>query len=163
MIKDDLNPKYKKYCSQYQITQNQFNVMVEYLKGKNKHKIAEERGVSHNTISTQIQKIYKKYDVKSRIELMNKNKDLIENEGENLGLKNYQDFWREVRLAEIGLQITNKKYAIIQKILEGKNREKTAEELGIKVNTVKTHLKEIYKKFGARNIDELIHSIEKYL
>ena len=54
------------------------------------------------------------------------------------------------------LQLTKMEYNIILKIWEGMSNKSIADELFISVNTVKTHVKNIFEKFNVRSRNELI-------
>jgi len=54
------------------------------------------------------------------------------------------------------LQLTKMEYCIICKIWEGMSNKSIAEELFISINTVKTHVKNIFEKFDVRSRNELI-------
>ncbi len=54
------------------------------------------------------------------------------------------------------IQLTKMEYSILILIWEGKSNKAISETLFISVNTVKTHIKNIFEKFGARSRNELI-------
>lgn len=54
------------------------------------------------------------------------------------------------------LQLTKMEYSIICLIWEGKSNKSISETLFISINTVKTHIKNIFEKFDVRSRNELI-------
>lgn len=59
-------------------------------------------------------------------------------------------------LPKPGLALTDREVEIIQYLAAGDTRAKMAEAMFISVNTLKTHLKSIYKKLDASNADEAV-------
>lgn len=58
-------------------------------------------------------------------------------------------------------QVTKREKEIIELILKGKTNKDIEEQLYISLNTVKSYIYRIYKKFGVQNRLELIHLIQK--
>ncbi|MGE0482529.1 MAG: response regulator [Gammaproteobacteria bacterium] len=56
--------------------------------------------------------------------------------------------------------LTRTEVSLVQALAGGTSLEDGAQELGIAVNTARTHLKHIFHKTGARRQSELIHQIE---
>ena len=54
------------------------------------------------------------------------------------------------------VQLTKMEYSILILIWEGKSNKAISEALFISINTVKTHVKNIFEKFGVRSRNELI-------
>ena len=54
------------------------------------------------------------------------------------------------------VQLTKMEYSILMLIWEGKSNKAISEALFISVNTVKTHVKNTFEKFGVRSRNELI-------
>jgi DNA-binding NarL/FixJ family response regulator len=55
-----------------------------------------------------------------------------------------------------GLSLTKMEFKIIELIWQGRSNQKIAEELFISVNTVKSHIKNIFGKFEVKNRSELL-------
>jgi DNA-binding CsgD family transcriptional regulator len=49
---------------------------------------------------------------------------------------------------------------LVQSLAHGQSLEEGAQQLGISVNTARTHLKHIFHKTGAKRQSELIHQVE---
>jgi DNA-binding CsgD family transcriptional regulator len=58
-------------------------------------------------------------------------------------------------------EVSKREREIIQLILKGKTNKNIEDELYISLNTVKSYIYRIYKKFGVQNRLELIHLIQK--
>ncbi|MEQ8662428.1 MAG: helix-turn-helix transcriptional regulator, partial [Gammaproteobacteria bacterium] len=56
--------------------------------------------------------------------------------------------------------LTRSEAKLVQTLVGGCSLEDSAQELGISVNTARTHLKHIFHKTGARRQSELIHQVE---
>ena len=55
-----------------------------------------------------------------------------------------------------GVSLTNMEYRILSLLWEGKANQSIAKELFVSINTVKTHIKNIFEKFEANSRNELI-------
>lgn len=55
-------------------------------------------------------------------------------------------------------ELTPTEKKVLQKLLEGKSNKEISESLEISINTVKTHLKKVFKKTNAKSRIELILS-----
>jgi DNA-binding NarL/FixJ family response regulator len=58
--------------------------------------------------------------------------------------------------AVAGTSLTNMEYRILSLLWEGKANQSIAQELFVSINTVKTHIKNIFEKFEANSRNELI-------
>ena len=56
--------------------------------------------------------------------------------------------------------LTRSEAKLVQTLVGGCSLEDGAQELGISVNTARTHLKHVFHKTGARRQSELIHQVE---
>mgnify|MGYP001554586929 CR=1 FL=1 len=76
---------------------------------------------------------------------------------------NYKDFtglFIMVKSKQLEESIfSNREKEIVHLIMNGESYKEIAQSLFISINTVKTHLKNIYKKAGVNNKKELIHHI----
>lgn len=59
------------------------------------------------------------------------------------------------------LEITSRQSTILKLLKKGFSNEKISKETGLSVNTVKFHLKKIYKKLKASNRVEAINEFNK--
>ncbi len=59
-------------------------------------------------------------------------------------------------------EISRREAEIIRKLITGRNNREIGEELFISQNTVKTHVRNIYRKLQVSNRVQLIHAIRKY-
>ena len=59
-------------------------------------------------------------------------------------------------------EISQREAEIVGKLVEGRNNREIAEELFISQNTVKTHVRNIYRKLQVTNRVQLIHAIREY-
>jgi len=59
--------------------------------------------------------------------------------------------------ADYKFKFTKREADIIDSLIQGKNNTQLAEALNISENTIKTHIKSIYKKTGANNRTELTY------
>ena len=57
------------------------------------------------------------------------------------------------------LKLTNREEEIIKEMTEGRTYKETAEKLGISINTVKYHVKNIYHKAGASSKVRMIRTL----
>jgi len=62
---------------------------------------------------------------------------------------------RCVQIDEKMKRLTGKEKEVTQRVLQGKSHKEVAQELNISINTVKTHMKNIFSKYGVRSKIEL--------
>lgn len=69
---------------------------------------------------------------------------------------------RELKQLKNIFNITDKESDIIQLIVNGSTTKEISEEAGITESTVKTHLTNIYNKFGVDNKIQLLHQLKEF-
>lgn len=62
---------------------------------------------------------------------------------------------RFVQVDDVMPQLTQKEREIVNRVLEGENYPVVAERLGVSINTLKTHMKNIFSKYGVSSKLEL--------
>lgn len=59
-------------------------------------------------------------------------------------------------IKKTNVRLTPAEHIVNQKILEGKSNQQIADELGVSINTIKTHVAKILKKEHVKNRIQLI-------
>ena len=63
-------------------------------------------------------------------------------------------------MERVGSQLTPRQRDVVQILMNGATRAEVAEELGISENTVKSNIREIYKRLGVKNRAELVQALK---
>ena len=63
-------------------------------------------------------------------------------------------------MERVGSQLTPRQRDVVQILMNGATRAEVAEELGISENTVKSNIREIYKRLGVKNRAELVQTLK---
>ena len=66
----------------------------------------------------------------------------------------------EMKAFYAGHAVSSREQEIISRVIEGKSNREIGEILFISANTVKTHIRNIYKKLGVSNRVQLVHAIK---
>ncbi len=80
---DDLMSNADKFYSQYSISEREKEIIEALAQGKTNKEIAAELYISINTVKTHIKNIYRKLDIRNRVQLLHKIK--VTNEGSTFG------------------------------------------------------------------------------
>jgi len=88
-----------------------------------------------------------------------------------IALFNYAQLWKEKipsltkRLLnqQLGTPLTDREYATLEQLLEGKTNKQIAQDLFVSPNTVKTHLSNIYLKLDVNSRSLLFKRVNKLL
>jgi DNA-binding CsgD family transcriptional regulator len=67
----------------------------------------------------------------------------------------------DVRLAKQTASLTTRERQIVAQLLAGSRSTLIAEDLGISVNTVRNHLKSIFRKLGVRSQEQLVRALRR--
>lgn len=78
-------------------------------------------------------------------------------DAENMAASRLSAFWGEV---DGTTALSEREVQVFMLLKQGKTRKEIAAELGIRMNTVRTHIRNIYKKIGVRNPAYVEHSGE---
>ena len=73
----------------------------------------------------------------------------------DIGKKTYYEF-------DLGLVLSSVEKAVLQRAKKGMSSEEIATDLGISVNTIKTHRMRIFKKLNVTSINEALTIISNY-
>ncbi len=73
----------------------------------------------------------------------------------DIGKKTYSEF-------DLGLVLSSVEKAVLQRAKKGMSSEEIAKDLGISVNTIKTHRMRIFKKLNVTSINEALTIISNY-
>lgn len=90
-----------------------------------------------------------------RIQIFLNNEKKVHNKNKYVVLMQYSDENQTVN--EYKFKFTKREADIIDGLIQGKNNNHIAEALCVSENTIKTHIKSIYKKTGASNRTELAY------
>ncbi|MBN1623836.1 MAG: hypothetical protein JXN10_04485 [Clostridia bacterium] len=80
---DDLMTNADRFYSQFNISEREKEIIEALAQGKTNKEIASELFISINTVKTHIKNIYRKLDIKNRVQLLHKIK--VTNEGNTIG------------------------------------------------------------------------------
>ncbi|MEA5019713.1 MAG: LuxR C-terminal-related transcriptional regulator [Gordonibacter sp.] len=136
----------------YRLTERETVVLSQLLVGRTASRIAQELYLSQSAVKYHTQKIYRRFDVHSR-------SDLVEAVGRLCGETSNQI----VNIDNVShrYDLTTREQDVFGSLVRGLTIAEIAQTLDISTNTVKTHVKCIYSKLGVHSKQEAMDLVIK--
>ncbi len=145
----------KSLIKQFSITEREEEIINLLKEGFKYNQIAKKLFISLNTVKAHIRNIYEKTQTKSRLGLINALTNETTKSVNNKTEESLDAFF-------LKNEVTSKEKEVIVLIKEGFTNLKIAEKMSISVNTVKSHVSNVFEKIGVSSRMELIEKINKF-
>jgi len=142
--------------SSFTLTGKEFMALSLISKGLSHAEMAQVAGISVNTIRTHLRNLFRKLDVHSKPEAINlatKHGWVGTQEPAKFVLNNFLTLKNQ----SAGGVLSLKELEILELLAKGASYSRAAESTGTTINTVRSHIRSIYKKLEVHSLPEAIY------